>query len=203
MAGGPAPAATGRVPGGRVPAQGDPVVRAATGEGEPGVTPTLRIRRYRWSDLDAVWSLHQVGLAQVGISPGDGVYYDDDFPRITEIYLAARGEFLVGELPEAGIVAMGGLRRIDDRTAEMCRLRVHPDHQRRGYGAQIMQVLEERARELGYSLLCGDTTLRQVAALELYRKSGWRELRREARGDMVVLYLEKPLNGVVSPLFSR
>src|SRR5689334_3580618 len=103
MAGGLAPAATGPAPGGRVPAQGDPdgVVRTAAEESEPGVTPPLRIRRYRWSDLDAVWSLHQVGLAQVGISPGDGVYYDDDFPRITEIYLAARGEFLIGELPKA------------------------------------------------------------------------------------------------------
>jgi GNAT superfamily N-acetyltransferase len=190
MVGGPATA------GGEVlPA--DPV------ECGPDAGAELRIRRYRWSDLDPVWSLHQVGLAQVGLAPGDGVYYDDDFPRITEIYLAAGGDFVVGEVAGCGIVAMGGLRRVDDQTAEMCRLRVHPDYQRRGYGAQIMQELEVRARGLGYSLLRGDTTLRQVAALELYRKSGWRELRREVRGDMVVLYGEKQLNAVVSPLFSR
>lgn len=87
--------------------------------GENGPAP-LRIRRYRWSDLDAVWSLHQMGLAQVGVVPGDGVYYDDDFPRITEVYLRAGGDFLVGEVPGAGLVAMGGLRRIDADTAEMC-----------------------------------------------------------------------------------
>jgi ribosomal protein S18 acetylase RimI-like enzyme len=161
---------------------------------------TLGIRQYRWPDLDAVWALHQISLAQVGLLPGDGVYYDDDFPRISEVYLADRGDFLVGEVPGAGIVAMGGLRRIDDQTAEMCRLRVHPQHQRRGYGAQMMEALEERARRLGYSLLRGDTTLQQVAALELYRKSGWRELRREVHGNMVVLYGEKRLNAVVSQL---
>ncbi|ADG89248.1 GNAT family N-acetyltransferase [Thermobispora bispora] len=163
------------------------------------MTKPLRIRRYRWSDLDAVWTLHQIALAQVGLVPGDGVYYDDDFPRITEVYLANRGEFLVGEVEGAGIVAMGGLRRIDDRTAEMCRLRVHPDHQRRGYGTQIMLALEQRARELGYAVLRGDTTLRQTAALELYRKAGWRELRREKRGENVVLYGEKYLISELSP----
>jgi ribosomal protein S18 acetylase RimI-like enzyme len=163
---------------------------------------TLRIRQYRWSDLDAVWALHQIGLAQVGLLPGDGVYYDDDFPRISEVYLSDRGDFLVGEVTGSGIVAMGGLRRIDDRTAEMCRLRVHPEHQRRGYGAQIMVALEDRAGSLGYSVLRGDTTLQQVAALELYRKAGWRELRREVRGNAVVLYGEKLLNAEVSRVFS-
>ncbi|GAA4196705.1 GNAT family N-acetyltransferase [Microbispora amethystogenes] len=181
---------------------GDLVRDALRGAGESEAAP-LRIRRYRWPDLDAVWSLHQVGLAEVGVVPGDGVYYDDDFPRITEVYLAAGGDFLVGEVAPAGIVAMGGLRRIDGHTAEMCRLRVHPDHQRRGYGTRMTEALEERARSLGYSTLRGDTTLRQVAALTLYRKSGWRELRREARGDNVVIYIEKQLSAVVSPLFPR
>ena len=45
---------------------------------------------------------------------------------------------------------MGGLRRVDDQTAEMCRMRVHPEFQRRGFGAQMVVALEERAIELGY-----------------------------------------------------
>lgn len=159
----------------------------------------FRIRRYRWSDLDTVWALHQISLAQVGLTPGDGVYYDDDFPRISEIYLGNRGDFLVGEVLGPRIVAMGGLRCVDDDTAEMCRLRVHPEYQRRGYGAQILRDLERRARELGYSLLRGDTTAQQEAALELYRKFGWRELRRELRGTSVVIYIEKQLNPEVLP----
>jgi ribosomal protein S18 acetylase RimI-like enzyme len=154
---------------------------------------TLLIRRYRWSDREAVWELHRTCLAQVGITDGDGVYYEDDMPRITQIYLADRGEFLVGEIEGHGIVAMGGLRRVDDETAEMCRLRVHPDFQRQGFGARLIEALEESARKLGYRLLCGDTTMRQGAALELYRKYGWREVRREERGGLVVVYGEKTL----------
>ncbi|GLX00875.1 GNAT family N-acetyltransferase [Microtetraspora sp. NBRC 16547] len=167
------------------------------------MTERLRIRRYRWSDLDEVWALHQIGLAQVGLMPGDGVYYDDDFPRIHSVYIADRGDFLVGEESGGRIVAMGGLRRIDDETAEMCRLRVHPEFQRRGYGAMILERLEERARELGYRVLRGDTTLQQGAAVELYRKYGWREIRREVRGGSVVLYGEKYLTPVVLPQLIR
>ncbi|GLW10821.1 GNAT family N-acetyltransferase [Microtetraspora sp. NBRC 13810] len=157
---------------------------------------TLKIRRYRWSDLEAVSALHRICLAQVGLASGDGVYYDHDFPRIQEVYLANRGEFLVGEVIESHgprIVAMGGLRRIDDVTAEMCRLRVHPEFQRRGYGEEIMVVLEARAVALGYRLARGDTTLNQHAAIALYQKYGWRELSRREVGGLVVIYGEKHL----------
>ncbi|GAA3441265.1 hypothetical protein GCM10018955_07030 [Planomonospora venezuelensis] len=90
-------------------------------------------------------------------------------------------------------MAMGGIRRIDGETAEMCRLRVHPEFQRRGYGARMVSALEARAIELGYLRLRGDTTLNQPAAIELYRKYGWREIRREECGGCVVLYGEKEL----------
>lgn len=153
----------------------------------------MRLRRYRRSDLESVSALHRICLDQVGLAPGDGVYYEDDLPRIHEVYLAARGEFLVGEVPGGQVVAMGGLRRVDDQTAEMCRMRVHPDFQRRGFGDRVAAELEKRAIELGYAQLCGDTTLNQPAAIELYRKYGWREIRREERGGCIVIYGEKDL----------
>ncbi|MFF5210661.1 GNAT family N-acetyltransferase [Streptosporangium sp. NPDC000396] len=159
----------------------------------------MRLRRYRWSDLETVWALHRICLAQVGLAPGDGVYYEDDFPRINEIYIADRGEFLVGETPDGRVVAMGGLRRVDDQTAEMCRIRVHPEFQRRGFGAQMVVALEDRALELGYARLCGDTTLNQPAAIELYRKYGWCETGREERGGCVVVYMEKRIGSRLRP----
>ncbi len=152
----------------------------------------LRIRRYTSEDHTAVYSLHRECLAQVGVHPGDGVYYDDDFARVEEIYLRAGGEFLVGEV--AGeIVAIGGLRRTGDLAGEMVRLRVHPAWQGRGYGAAVVTVLEARAVELGYRILCADTTVKQPVAIELYRSSGWRETGREVTGTTVTVYFEKVL----------
>jgi GNAT superfamily N-acetyltransferase len=152
----------------------------------------MRIRRYAPDDQATVLALHRACLAQVGLRPGDGVYYDDDFARIEEIYLRGGGEFLVGECG-GEIAAMGGLRRVDDVTAEMVRLRVRPDQQGRGYGAAIVAVLEERAAELGYRLLRADTTIKQTVALELYRSSGWRETNRAATGTTVTVYFERRL----------
>ncbi|TQM67933.1 ribosomal protein S18 acetylase RimI-like enzyme [Actinomadura hallensis] len=171
----------------------------------------LRLRRYRAADHGTVLALHREGLAQVGLRPGDGVYYDHDFFRMEDIYLRNDGEFLVGEL-DGDIVAMGGLRRADLvpggrarafggyapgtpalDAAEMVRLRVRPAVQRRGYGSAVVQALEERAKEYGYRVLRGDTTELQAPALSLYRKFGWTETRRETIGGIVNIYIEKHL----------
>lgn len=156
----------------------------------------MKIRRYRWSDLDTILALHQVCLAEVGLFPGDGVYYDDDFPLIHRIYIAAGGDFLVGEL-DRRVVAMGGLKPVDQGVAELCRLRVHPEFQRRGLGSAMLLALESRAVELGFHSVRGDTTLNQHAALTLYERSGWREIERRQVGDLVVIYGEKRLRAPV------
>lgn len=153
----------------------------------------LRIRRYTGDDRAAVFAVHERCMAQVGLRPGDGVYYDHDFFRIEELYLRRRGgEFLVGEAGGV-IVALGGLRPIDDRAAEMVRLRVDPRVQGRGYGAAFVTVLERRAAELGHRLLRADTTVRQQAAIRLYRGFGWREVDRKVTGATVTVYFEKYL----------
>ncbi|GGV30527.1 hypothetical protein GCM10010182_62280 [Actinomadura cremea] len=171
----------------------------------------LRLRRYRATDHGVVLALHREGLAQVGLRPGDGVYYDHDFFRMEDIYLRNDGEFLVGEL-DGGIVAMGGLRRADLvpggharafggfsiggaalDAVEMVRLRVLPVLQRRGYGAAMVTALEQRAADLGYRILRADTTELQEPALALYRRFGWTETRRETIGGIVNIYIEKPL----------
>ncbi len=153
----------------------------------------LRIRRYTRDDHAAVFAVHERCMAQVGLRPGDGVYYDHDLSRIEELYLRRRGgEFLVGEAGGV-IVALGGLRPADDRTAEMVRLRVDPCVQGRGYGAAFVTVLEQRAAELGHRLLRADTTVRQQAAMRLYRGFGWREIDRKVTGATVTVYFEKHL----------
>jgi len=136
----------------------------------------LLIRRYRDADHDAVWELHNLALRLVGAHAGNGPW-DDDLHHVREVYLEAGGEFLVGEL--AGrIVAIGALRRQDESTAEVKRMRVHPDLQRRGHGRAVLRRLEARAVQLGYRRLVLDTTERQVPAIALYRSEGFVEIGR-------------------------
>ena len=151
----------------------------------------LRIRRYRDPDHDAVWALHQQALCDAGAHVGAGPW-DDDLHAIAEVYLEQRGDFLVGLL-EGELVAMGALRHTSARRAEIKRMRVAPHVQRRGFGRLILERLERRARELGYTQLHVDTTTGQLAAQALYCAHGYRETGRERRSRFELIFLEKCL----------
>lgn len=154
----------------------------------------LLIRRYRHPvEFEPVLELHRAGLAQVGLRPGDGIYYESDLFRMEELYLSGGGEFLVG-IKAGRLVAMGGLRRFEEpECGEMVRVRVHPGLQRRGYGSAMVMALEERAVELGYAELRADTTVFQQPALRMYDRFGWRETHRKMIKGIVNVYLAKTL----------
>jgi len=152
---------------------------------------TPQVRRYREGDLAAVLSLHDRALKEVGAHAGHGPW-DDDLQSIAAVYLDSGGEFLIGEL-DSTIVAMGALRRIGPRRAEVKRMRVEPAYQRRGLGEMILRRLEARAVELGVRELQLDTTTVQTAAEHLYRKHGYVETGRGQLGGQELIMFEKQL----------
>ncbi len=108
----------------------------------------LKIRRYKASDNSVVWELHGLGLLEIGVKPTPDNPLDQDLYDIESIYLKD-GDFIVGEL-DGKVVAMVAFKKIDDKTAELKRMRVHPDYQRQGFGQQILEELETRAKQMGY-----------------------------------------------------
>jgi GNAT superfamily N-acetyltransferase len=136
----------------------------------------LEIRRYS-ADDQAVLHLHNEALLATGAHLGPGSW-DEDLEQISAFYLAVGGEFLVA-VADGEIVAMGALRRVDARVAEIKRMRTAPAHQRSALGRQILTSLELRAAELGYRHLVLDTTEKQIAARRLYETAGYRATRRE------------------------
>jgi len=148
------------------------------------------LRRYQSSDQEAVSELHNSALAPTGAHGGNGPW-DDDLRQIEDIYLQD-GEFIVG-LIDNKIVAMGALRRSSVARAEIKRMRVHPDHQGKGYGQQILAHLEERARDSGYTVLHLDTTDKQEVAQKLYLKNGYQEVARKPWRDLTMIFYEKKL----------
>ena len=149
----------------------------------------MEVRRYRASDHDAVWDLHNVALNEVVAHAGNGPW-DDDLHRIEAEYLDAGGEFYVGII-DRRIVAMGALKRLSDARAEIGRMRVHPGLQRKGFGTRILSMLEERARELGFRTLTLETTVGQVAAIRMYTKAGYVEVARGRKLGFEVVTFEK------------
>jgi GNAT superfamily N-acetyltransferase len=152
----------------------------------------LEIRRYQPADNPAVWELHHLALGPTGAYFRDGVW-DADLHDIPHHYLQNGGEFLVGTL-DGKIVAMGAFRKKSATLAEIKRMRVHPDYQRRGFGQIILKELESRARQLGYTELCLDTTTLQIAAQKMYEKNGFTATGRGQMPPFEVIYYHKSLH---------
>ncbi|WP_019630267.1 GNAT family N-acetyltransferase [Actinomadura atramentaria] len=137
----------------------------------------LRVRRYRPADHATVLRLHREGLAQVGLRPGDGVYYDHDFFRMEEIYLSNDGEFLVGEAGGA-IVAMGGLRRAD----------LVPGGHARAFGAAVLGPAEAAAA--GLAVAGGVPGATGLDAVEMVRLRVRPDRQGRGHGTALVRILE-------------
>ena len=151
----------------------------------------LDIRRYQSADRDSVWELHNAAIGPTGAHLGSDAWYDDVL-HIEEVYLQNGGEYLVGEY-EGQVVAMGALKRTTAERAEVKRMRVSPAYQGRGFGQAILEVLEQKAKELGYTTLHLDTGVTMVAAQKLYRKNGYQETSRGSIADVDVIFFEKSI----------
>jgi GNAT superfamily N-acetyltransferase len=66
-----------------------------------------------------------------------------------------------------------GLRRIDDRIAELKRMYVRPQVRGRGIARVLLAACEAQARELGYEQLWLETGSMQPEAVTLYLTSGY------------------------------
>jgi ribosomal protein S18 acetylase RimI-like enzyme len=141
------------------------------------------IRQYKSIDKKEVFDLHVKALKHANAYMYCGKW-DEDFNDNEGIYLHNSGDFLVGLLNNK-IIAMGALRKMTDDIVELRRMRVDPAHQRKGYGQKMLDVLEKRAKELGYKIIQLNTSEKQVPAQKLYEKNGYKEISREKEGWIV------------------
>jgi len=85
------------------------------------------------------------------------------------------GAFLV-ILDNGTPVGCGAVRRIDPDTAEFKRMYVSPAVRGFGLGRRLVDALETEARKLGVRRLVLETGTRQLAALALYRATGFQPI---------------------------
>ena len=148
----------------------------------------LSIRRYKREDSAAVLELHKSGLEETESYINDKTL-DADLQDIERTYLKDKGEFLIASIGNE-IVGIGALRRINEETAEIKRMRVSKKHQAKGIGTLILDKLIERALKYGYRKLVLDTTAKQTAAQKLYSKRGFKEVKREKVAGLNCIFYE-------------
>lgn len=143
----------------------------------------IKFRQFENIDEEAVNKLHIEGLKQSDSfidDPKAREELDKDLKKIKDEYISTGGEFFVALIDDK-IVGMGALRKVDDATAEIKRMRVEPSFQGKGYGGLMLDKLIEKAKEIGYKKLILDTSIKQTVAQQLYLSRGFKEYKR---GDM-------------------
>lgn len=151
---------------------------------------SVAFRGYKEDDFEQVWNLHERALTEVGaFIAGHGIW-DEDLKNIPAVYDEAGGVFVIAEA-EGRVVGMGALRRVNNDTAEIKRMRVQPELQGKGLGTRMLKLLESKAKELGYKRLILDTSLQQQAALHIYTKHGYKEYKRGELGGLTTVWMEK------------
>lgn len=151
----------------------------------------IEIRQYQDVDQEAVWNLHISWLQQTG-SYIANPEYDTDLQNITDTYLNNAWTFLVATHHDK-IIGMGGIRKIDDSTAEIKRMRVEGDYQGNGIGSQILDNLITTTKELLYEKIMLDTSVNQIAAQKLYESRWFTEYKRGVVDELVCIFYEKIL----------
>jgi GNAT superfamily N-acetyltransferase len=108
----------------------------------------------------------------------------DDTPYAKADFSPPHGEFFVGYL-NGEAVAMGGWRfrtpgvpRVARRPAEIRRMFVRESLRGRGFGRLVLAALEASAAAAGADWLLLETGQPQVAAIGLYRSSGYVDVER-------------------------
>jgi GNAT superfamily N-acetyltransferase len=90
-------------------------------------------------------------------------------------------------------VGCGGLKRLDDRSAELKRVYLAAEARGRGLGRLLLERLEQHARDLGYERLRLDTGNLQPEALGLFRSAGYEQIPDYNGNTWATHWMEKRL----------
>lgn len=132
----------------------------------------IRITRASLSDEVSRSLIHALNTELLGIYPEPGATH---FALQPEEVAAPRGVFLVVYRDDQP-VGCGAMRLIDPQTGELKRMYMAPTVRGKGLGRQLIQALETEARALGARRLILETGARQLAAIALYKRSGFKPI---------------------------
>ena len=107
-----------------------------------------------------------------------------------EVYINSGGCFVLIEENES-IQAMGALKIISEKVAEIKRMRVETSLQRQGLGQKILDYLILHAKKHGVERIILDTSELQEAAQYFYIKNGFIEYNRKKWNDIIIIFYEK------------
>ncbi|MCR5272010.1 MAG: GNAT family N-acetyltransferase [Lachnospiraceae bacterium] len=112
------------------------------------------------------------------------VYFDDNLNHISEFYLdspSKRHYYIVTDV-NGQVVGGIGLAEFDEfeKCAELQKLYLSDEVKGDGMGYEMIKLIEDTAREMGYEKMYLETHTNLAAAIHIYQKCGFREIEKPA-----------------------
>ncbi len=106
--------------------------------------------------------------AHLAVTDGDEHAFYNQFNKITHI------KHVIVAYENEKPVGCGAIKTYDPDTVEIKRMFVLPEMRGKGIAGIILEDLETWAKELGFDKFILETGKRQIEAIALYKKSGYR-----------------------------
>ena len=127
----------------------------------------------------AVAALIRGSLARRGLAVPGTAYFDEALDRLSDFYDRPGREYYV--LLKDGAVAGGiGLAELEGACCELQKLYLAEQAQGHGLGYEMIRMIEDRARALGYREIYLETHTNLAAAIHVYERMGYRQIPRPA-----------------------
>lgn len=152
--------------------------RTAIHSADPFAADSLALVHAMEDEISELYSDRAGSVHSVPADPGDMV--------------PPAGDFLI-VVHDGRLAGCGGLKRLDERACEIKRMYIRPEARGIGLSTRLLGALEQRARELGYSIARLDTADRQPAAVPLYEGAGYRRVAPYNDNDLATYWFEKEL----------
>jgi ribosomal protein S18 acetylase RimI-like enzyme len=158
--------------------------------------PTVTISRAASGDAEAILALQKLAYQS------EGRLYDDwSLPPLTQDIASLREEFSASLVLKATVAdrLVGSVRaKVDDGTAAIGRLIVHPEFQGQGIGSELLKSVEAACAGVAkFELFTGS---RSEATIRLYQRHGYTVTHTEPVSPKLSLtFLEKPGREIGSP----
>ncbi|MCP9752937.1 GNAT family N-acetyltransferase [Ferruginibacter sp. HRS2-29] len=120
-------------------------------------------------------------------------HFEEELSGIKQMYRLPEGGIILCKEGEEYIACVG-IRKHDSETAEMKRMYVKPSHQGKGVASELVRRSLQLAKDCNYTSLVLDTLSTMIPAMNLYKKSGFREIPAYYHNpNKTVIYFKRTL----------
>lgn len=119
--------------------------------------------------------------------------FEDELLSLQKMYGPTHGTIILCK-DDHEFVACVAVRPIDDKIAELKRMYVKPNFQRKGIGEELLRLSLAFAKNAGYKKARLDTLNTMLPAMSLYKKNGFKEIPAYYYNpEPTAVYFEKSL----------